>query len=332
MTPRKLSDSDKQTLLSLYRTTAETCSTLATQFGVSTSTVSRILKTSLSETEYEGLIQQKRGRSQAIAVVELPVEPEESSATPAQLEMPLVNAEPAREVRSRKPRIPLKSPTFDAPPAIATAAEYESLDLADLTPVAEMVERTLVDHDSADYSTPTDDLEDILADELGSGHEDDLDDFSDDDGDDEDDEDDDDAFDDDAMAPDFSLLATSGLRSGLAVQVLPLTLAPLPRTCYFVVDRSAELVARPLSDFGDLGQIPVSETQEKTLPLFDNHRVAKRFSNPRTQRVIKLPDSRVLQKTMSHLQAKGITRLLIDGRVYALTDEVDAVDEDSLDS
>lgn len=327
MTPRKLSDSDKQTLLSLYRTTAETCSTLATQFGVSTSTVSRILKTSLSETEYEGLIQQKRGRSQAIAVVELPTSAGESSAPPAQLEMPLVEAEPARSVRSRKPRIPLKSPTFDEPPAIATAAEYEPLDLADLTPVAEMVERTLVDHGSADYSTPTEELEDILSDDLESSSEDDLDDFGDDDSD--EDEDEDDAFDDDTTAPGFSLLSTGGLRNGLAVQVLPLTSAPLPRTCYFVVDRSAELVARPLSDFGDLGQIPVSETQEKTLPLFDNHRVAKRFSNPRTQRVIKLPDSRVLQKTMSHLQAKGITRLLIDGRVYALTDEVD---EEPLDS
>jgi hypothetical protein len=34
--------------------------------------------------------------------------------------------------------------------------------------------------------------------------------------------------------------------------------------------------------------------------------------------VIKLPDAQVLQKTSSHLQAKGITRLLIDGQVYAL--------------
>jgi hypothetical protein len=110
----------------------------------------------------------------------------------------------------------------------------------------------------------------------------------------------------------------SRIAGKVLVQVLPLAEASLPRTCYLVVDRSAELIARPLKEFGDLGQIPEAETLEKTLPIFDNHRIAKRYSNPRTQRVIKLPDGQVLQKTSSHLQAKGITRLLIDGQVYAL--------------
>jgi hypothetical protein len=101
------------------------------------------------------------------------------------------------------------------------------------------------------------------------------------------------------------------------VQVLPLSEASLPRTCYLVVDRAAELIARPLREFGDLGRIPAEEVQEKTLPVFDNHKVARRFSN-RSQRVIKVPDGRMLQKACSHLQAKGITRLLIDGQVYSL--------------
>jgi hypothetical protein len=104
---------------------------------------------------------------------------------------------------------------------------------------------------------------------------------------------------------------------GINVQVLPLSEASLPRTCYLVVDRAAELIARPLKEFSDLGQIPIEEVHEKTLPVFDNHRVARRFSN-RSQRVIKVPDGRMLQKTCSHLQAKGITRLLIDGQVYSL--------------
>jgi hypothetical protein len=93
--------------------------------------------------------------------------------------------------------------------------------------------------------------------------------------------------------------------------------ASLPKTCYLVVDRAAELIVRPLKEFSDLGRIPAEEVQEKTLPVFDNHRVARRFSN-RSQRVIKVPDGRMLQKTCSHLQAKGITRLLIDGQVYSL--------------
>jgi hypothetical protein len=115
-----------------------------------------------------------------------------------------------------------------------------------------------------------------------------------------------------------ALLAPGVLQGKSWVQVLPFSEAPLPRTCYLVVDRSAELIARPLKEFGDLGQIPEEEVQEKTLPVFDNHRVAKRFSNPRTHRIIKLPDGKMLERTTSHLQAKGITRLLIDGQVYAL--------------
>ena len=103
-----------------------------------------------------------------------------------------------------------------------------------------------------------------------------------------------------------------------SVRVLPLSAAPLPRTCYIVIDRAAELITRPLREFSDLGQIPSPETQETTLPVFDNHRVAKRFSSKR-DRVIKVPDSKVLHKARYQLQAKGITRLLIDGQVYSLS-------------
>jgi hypothetical protein len=107
------------------------------------------------------------------------------------------------------------------------------------------------------------------------------------------------------------------------LRVLPLTSPPLseatlPKTCYLVVDRLSELISRPLQDFEELGEIPQGENQEQTLPIFDNHRVARRFAN-RSQRVMKIPDSRVLQKTGAHLQAKGITRVLIDGKVYSLS-------------
>jgi hypothetical protein len=102
------------------------------------------------------------------------------------------------------------------------------------------------------------------------------------------------------------------------LQVIPLSQATLPRTCYIVIDKFAELIVRPLKDFAELGQIPGEEIQQRTLPIFDNHRVAKRFSNQRTQRVIKVPDSKVFHKTSQHLRSKGITRLLVDGNIYSL--------------
>ncbi|MFO0172847.1 MAG: helix-turn-helix domain-containing protein, partial [Aphanizomenon sp.] len=57
---RKLTDSDKQEILKLYRETAETTSTLAERYGVSNSTISRLLKGTLPEEEYEFLVSLKR--------------------------------------------------------------------------------------------------------------------------------------------------------------------------------------------------------------------------------------------------------------------------------
>ncbi len=147
-----------------------------------------------------------------------------------------------------------------------------------------------------EFIEPPQEWEDILGEEL-----------DDDDWDDSDDED------------DLELEFDSGLgrSGGGVVQVLPFAEADLPRICYLVVDRSGELVARPMRDFSDLGSIPDQETQEKTLPVFDHHKIAQRFSN-RFQRVIKVPDGRMIDKTRSQLKAKGITRLLINGQIYTL--------------
>ena len=57
---RKLTDSDKQEILKLYRESAETTSTLAERYGVSNSTISRLLKSTLPEEEYEYLVSLKR--------------------------------------------------------------------------------------------------------------------------------------------------------------------------------------------------------------------------------------------------------------------------------
>jgi transposase-like protein len=107
------------------------------------------------------------------------------------------------------------------------------------------------------------------------------------------------------------------LSSKTLVEVMPFAEAVLPRTCYLVIDRTAELVTRPLKDFGELGQIPEAEIQSRTLPIFDNHRIARRFSH-RNQRIIKVPDADMLKKTSTQLSAKGITRLLVNGHLYSL--------------
>lgn len=321
MSARKLSDSEKQIILQLYRETSETSSSLATRYGVSTSTVSRLLKSTLPADEYEALIQQKRAaRSTDTQSAELPdaapVEPVKLEPVKQQLDLGFVAPAPQPEVEV--PQVEEEPPRRTVAPPIRRSRKRSSV--ADLPPETEASPAIEPDLDGTELTPPqlvetrspvaAEVLKEILSDEVLDLEEEEEDDLDDDLDDLDEDEDEDDL---DSRLPDRELFVGS---HGGSVQVLPLTEATIPRTCYLVVDRSAELIAPPLREFGDLGQIPEAEVQEKTLPIFDNHRVAKRYSNPRTQRVIKLPDGKVLRKTLPHLQAKGITRVLIDGRVY----------------
>ncbi|MBF2028786.1 MAG: hypothetical protein IGS48_18825 [Oscillatoriales cyanobacterium C42_A2020_001] len=328
MIARKLSDPEKETILRLYRTTGETSSTLAVRYGVSTSTVSRILKSTLPADEYEALIQQKRGMRTAEPVAE---ETEESgdravSAVPAALDDSETQPELPEEVPTTAVREEPPAPPERAKPILRRSRRRSGTQSDDLDTDNEQLEVPLsASEPAAEANVEPDDfaegevLKEILSESLIETDEEELSGDLDDDLDDLDDDEDDEDDEDDGDLSDKPLLARNRLKDGIAVQILPLSDAPIPRTFYLVVDRAAELIAPPLQEFGDLGEIPEEEFQAKTLPIFDNHRIAKRYSNPRTQRVIKLPDGRVLSKTSSHLQAKGITRLLIDGRVYSLT-------------
>lgn len=322
MSPRKLSDADKNDILNLYRQPEETTSTLASRYGVSNSTISRILKSNLAESEYEALIQQKRlNRTPGSASSPLiPTEEELSVET---------EAEPSSVVQPSKPI--LKS---EAGSLVSSTADQRRRRRRSSVTTNPMTEEEVsstqlqLDLNAPVRKSDTEEPDDLL-DEIDRVETSRLEEFLDEDLIDLDDEDvDEDDDDEDDLEEDWEedledirgqgLIKTSLVERGYKVQVLPLSEASLPKTCYLVVDKAAELIARPLKEFSDLGRIPAEEVQEKTLPIFDNHKVARRFSN-RSQRVIKVPDGRMLQKTCSHLQAKGITRLLIDGQVYSLT-------------
>jgi transposase-like protein len=316
MSPKKLSDSDKHEILALYRQSPETTSTLATRYGVSSSTISRLLKSSLSEPEYEALIQQKRTARPHGSMVEAIAQVEQVDQV-AQVEQ-VVNEPTEPIVSERKVLEPIPasqrirkraSPQLQSEVPAIQETEVTQLSL-EIPEILQEVNSQYLNHSGDSEEDDSGDFEEMLDEDLNDLDDED-DDLDLDDGDEEDWEDD--------------LLTATASRSprlltdrGINVQVLPLSEASLPKTCYLVVDRTAELITRPLRDFSDLGKIPTEEIQERTLPVFDNHRVARRFSS-RAQRVIKVPDGRMLQKACSHLQAKGITRLLIDGQVYSLS-------------
>jgi hypothetical protein len=385
MSSKKITDADKLEIIDLYRQTGDTTASLASRYGVSNSTIGRILKMSIPTPEYELLIQQKRsakGGDSPTVTTDLSVDPTEiSPAAPSDApierldpaidsiatDIPAILPTPAaerdlvtigasdtdsanRRVRRRssapvtaEDRQPLqvdRQTVIDPELPDTTLSPIEQLRLEPLlanieeiaTPVKTVIPSPiprlpvlrdiLADSNDRYFKPPTppeatspeadeDPDEDVNAlaamfgEEIADGEDDD----------DTDGED----WDEDA-ASSYQQLDRDRLltEDRLHVQVTPLSQAILPRTCYIVIDKFAELIVRPLKDFADLGQIASEETQQRTLPVFDNHRVAKRFSNQRTQRVIKVPDSRIFHKTTHHLRSKGITCLLVDGNIYSL--------------
>jgi transposase-like protein len=328
MSPRKLTDGNKQEILNLYRQSEETTSTLAVRYGVSSSTISRFLKNHLSDLEYEDLIQQKR-----LARTTKNAE-EEEFALDLDLEI------------SQLPEVSLISESAESLTTIggrkrrrsaidAVEVEEQPINIVSIKPVTVASVKTvftetettaidvlLEDQDDDEQEKKIESmnvvtLREILDEDLEVEEDDEEDD---EDLDEDDDEDWDDDEEDDLDEDDDEIDSTPHWHTNknVQIQVLPLSEAAFPQTCYLVIDRVSELITRPLKEFGDLGSIPEGEFQQRTLPVFDNHRVARRFSN-RSQRVIKVPDGRLLKKTSPYLEAKGITRLLLDGQIYSLS-------------
>lgn len=276
-TVRKLTDSDKQEILKLYRETAETTSTLADRYGVSNSTISRLLKSTLPEDEYEYLVSLKRaartpeGRAQ-VSYEQLPLlsEPEpEIEVLPTEsqplealkvepqrrriihVEQELYSDETAESIAaSRRVR---RRPSASEKPKLRVTEKLETPEPKPLEIVSIPIPALKNEHPAAAV------LAHLLGEDLLDESED-LDDLEDDDLEDDDFEEED--FDDDDLDEQRPLV-TKRKPGEASVQVLPLSVANLPKTCYLVIDRSSELITRPLKDFGDLGQIPSLETQQK---------------------------------------------------------------------
>ena len=381
MSPRKLTEDDKQEILQLYRNSEATTSTLANRYEVSSSTISRFLKNKLSSIEYEDLIQQKRlartprgekklekqetkpkkAASKASKTAKAKKTRKKSSSKTksdstkvTQTSVEVTNVEPAvaetqdaietqaeSTPRRRRRRRSSASDSIESSTAtVATTAvnseqaiEEEKSEKPTKLIIDKKVKEAAAEDEfnrpskasnlilkndkSLDFASSSieEDEEDddnevdliTLKEMLGE----DLEDINDE----EDEEDDDDDWEEDNEA---TITYSNRDSSMNDLEILPLARATFPRTCYLVIDRSAELIVKPLAEFADLGEIPQDEIRQRTLPVFDNHRIAKRFSH-RRERVIKVPDGRMLQKTSHYLQEKGITRLLIDGQIYSLS-------------
>lgn len=322
MTSTKLSQSEKQEIIRLYQDVPEeTTITLAERYGVSSSTVRRVLQSAVPKDVYDILTTQKQrlhrvGKRSSEDVVD---RDESQGEVDSQTPEPI-----SRESTVILPRKRKRSSTFDSevlksdasnslePDSLKISSSNYQLSIPGLEGLFSPDRLEVKGRVFGDYDPDEDheeDGEDTNRDRGNEGDDnDDGEDYGDEFADDEGDEDDD---------TEPRGLFSHSLASGgsVLVKILPLTETVLPRTCYLVIDRFSELIAKPLRAFSELGRIPEEEVLEQTLPVFDNHRIASRFSG-RNQRVFKVPDGRLLRKAAPYLQAKGITRLLIDGQVY----------------
>jgi len=238
MAAPRLTESQKQELVARYRQ-GETAQALASSYGCSPNTVSRVLKAGIDADELASLKKQSRSKTAPQA------------------------AEPALAVEP-----------------VAEAPEPEDEEQSLSAPVAEL------------DAQPAASLEDD--EEYG---DDDIDEDIDDD--------------DEEVSSTFNLKA-GGASNQALVDPIPLLPGLLPSSVYMLVDKVVELQAKPLNEFPELGSLPETEQERQALMLYTNPRQAKRQCG-RSQRVIKVPDSDVLQRRSSYLVAQGITRLVVEG-------------------
>ena len=284
MAARRLSDSEKQDLVGRYKA-GESTAALAEAFGCSSNTVSRTVKALLPPEAYAAL-KASRQKGGTVVAVEQPL-----------MEIPLLEIPPL-EVP------PLEVPPLEVAPNSSTDAEPISADEASTADASSEVDdnakssveefsreesSTLALDDAADFAEESDDQ--------GSGVEEPvpMDVFT-------------------ELVP---LIGVAGLSGSAPIETQPLSPGVLPGSVYMLVDKVVELDARPLRDFPELGALDSVDQDRQGLFLFSNPRAAKRQCG-RSQRVIKVPDTTVFERTSSYLLKRGITRLVMEGTVVAL--------------
>jgi len=283
MASGRLSDSQKQELVVQYRAGVAS-SALAKAFGCSVNTVSRTVKALLNPEEYEALKKQ-RGRGGA-AQARLPLAAAEEP-TPASAELSTdERAEAANTDASAEAPSPGGERAPEPEPAEPATASAELTE----EPIDEPSSLALDDADDFGSEDPEDEELSGLADDDGEAE----------------------AF--VAIAP---LSVAGDLDSNSPCVSKPLVVSDLPGSLYLLVDREVELKGTLVKDFSELGAVAAEEENQKAIALFANPRQAKRQCG-RSQRVIKVPDTGVFERTAPFILAQGISRLVLEGTLYAL--------------
>jgi len=304
MPAARLSDSQKAEVVERFRA-GEGLQPLAETYGCSPNTVSRAVKAALEPGEYDRI--KERNRRSATPRMQ-PADPVVLPLTASHGEEPAGDGDGEGSGRAEAAAIefdrsssatdPNGSPVAPGGPAAAVAQN----------PPQRLIRRSGQRPPAADPAADRVDGRAVLA-------IDDADDFGDDES------DDDLALDVDADDSEGQSFVPVPLLEVVddhtEIRPLPLTAADLRGSAWMLVDKTVELQTKPLSEFTELGRLPAEEQDRQALMVFVNPRQAKRHCG-RTQRVIKIPDPAVFTLTAPYLLAQGISRVVIEGALFAL--------------
>ncbi len=331
MARAKLSPDDQAKLVALYRESEVTATALADHFSVSNSTVSRILREAIPAAEYRRLSRQKRSSDAATptlfkdtAQVDTAAEantdiiaPTEPEPEPNYAEVPEADTAPA--VAAKPAAVTWVAPDVNGEPqsdVINTESVFEpeqgvapeSVPHLVPAPLRPKPTKRVIVAVEAEAAAESDDTLDDPDDEVPSfplG----LDFTPETEDDDEDEEEDLDTGEGDTIPA-----------APVSVEVQSLEGFDYPDLGYTLIDKYQELVASPLSTFVE--QAPPELANAITLPVFDTHRGARRYSHQvrgkqNKYRVLTFPGT-YLERTRTYLQAKGITHVIMNHQVYEL--------------
>ena len=98
---------------------------------------------------------------------------------------------------------------------------------------------------------------------------------------------------------------------------IPISNAELPKIVYMVVDKKIELEVKYLKDYPDWQFLSKDELSRKTIEIFYDLKIAKRFCN-KEQKVIKVPNTNIFRIVAPILNSRGITRIISGEQLIAL--------------
>ena len=98
---------------------------------------------------------------------------------------------------------------------------------------------------------------------------------------------------------------------------IPISKVDFPKVVYMLVDKTIELETRYLKEYPDWQFLSKEELNRKTIQIFFDPKVAKRFCNA-NQKVLKVPNTDVFRLVAPFLLEKGISRIVSDDKLISL--------------